>query len=203
MALWANPHGGFVFGLVLTAPIALHVALNADASLRRSLALRWAAFAVAALLLSCCTAYGWNSLLASQKILGLGEALPMIREWRPADFSSVGPLEVYLLLGVGLAPYHGVKLAPLRIVLLLGLLHMALSQVRSAEILALIAPIIVAAPLARQIGGAQISHTSAASLGHGVLSASLAVALVAGTIAYTLMHRFEPHTHGSPVAAAG
>ena len=106
--------------------------------LRKSLVLRWAAFGVAALLASCCTPYGWNALLASQKILGLGAALPLIMEWRPADFGSLGALEICLLLGIGLALYRGIKLPPLRIVLLLGLLHMALAQGRAAEILALL-----------------------------------------------------------------
>ncbi len=45
MALWANLHGGFVFGLVLIAPIALDAVLGAEAQARKSLALRWAAFA--------------------------------------------------------------------------------------------------------------------------------------------------------------
>jgi hypothetical protein len=201
MALWANLHGGFVFGLVLTAPIALDAVLNADARARKSLALRWTVFAVAALLAACCTPYGWNSLLASQKILGLGGALPLIMEWRPADFGSVGALEVCLLLGVGLVLFRGIKLPPLRILLLLGLLHMALSQVRGAEILALLAPLIVAAPLAKQIGSAPISNASAASPMRGALFAGITFALVAGTIAYASVHRFEPHMRGSPVAA--
>lgn len=201
MALWANLHGGFVFGLVLIAPVALDSVLNADASSRKSLALRWTAFAAAALLAACCTPYGWNSLLASQKILGLGGALPLIMEWRPADFGSLGALEVCLLLGVGLALFRGVKLPPMRIVLLLGLLHMALSQARGAEILALLAPLVMAAPLAKQIGGAEVSSANAASPMRGVLFAGIAVVLVAGTIAYASMHRFEPHTRGSPVAA--
>ncbi|HEY2416443.1 MAG TPA: hypothetical protein VGH84_00880, partial [Steroidobacteraceae bacterium] len=80
MALWANLHGGFIFGLALIAPVALDAVWNADATLRRPLALRWAAFTGAALAASCCTPYGWNSLLASQKILGLGGALPLIME---------------------------------------------------------------------------------------------------------------------------
>jgi len=199
MALWANLHGGFVFGLMLIAPIALDAVLNADVKLRKALALRWAAFAVAALALSCCTPYGWNSLLASQKILALGAALPLIMEWRPTEFGSVGAFEVCLLLGIGLALFRGVKLPPLRIVLLLGLLHMALAQGRAVEILALLAPLMLAAPLARQIGGNEVS--SAAAPMRGVLFASVAVALVAGTLAYASVHRFEPHTRGSPVAA--
>ncbi len=120
MALWANLHGGFVFGLVLIAPIALDAVVSAEPRLRRTLVLRWAAFGLAALLTSFATPYGWNALLASQKILALGAALPLIMEWRPADFGSLGALEVCLLLGIGLALYRGIKLPPLRIVLLLG-----------------------------------------------------------------------------------
>src|ERR1700736_6175747 len=203
MALWANLHGGFVFGLVLTAPIALDAVLNADPKLRKSLALRWAAFGVAALVAACATPYGWNSLLASQKILALGDALPLIMEWKPADFGRVGAFEVCLLIGIGLALFRGIKLPPLRIVLLLGLLHMALSQVRSAEILALLAPLVLASPLAKQIGGPEISNSNATAPMRGMMFASIVVALTAGTLVYAWLHRFEPHTRSSPVAAGG
>src|ERR1700733_11083649 len=49
MALWPNLHGGFVLGLALVAPIALDAVLNVEASQRKSLALRWALFAAAAI----------------------------------------------------------------------------------------------------------------------------------------------------------
>jgi hypothetical protein len=201
MALWANLHGGFVFGLVLIAPIALDAVLSADVKQRRSLTLRWAGFALAALLMTCCTPYGWDSLAASLKILSLGGALPLIMEWRPANFGSIGALEVCLLLGIGLALFRGIRLPPLRIVLLLGLLHMALAQERSAEALALLAPLVLAGPLARQIGGAEISHSIAAPAARGVLFTSIVVALVAATVGFATVHRFEPHPHGAPVAA--
>jgi hypothetical protein len=199
MVLWANLHGGFVFGIVLIAPIALDAVVNAPAVSRRSLALRWMAFAAAALIAGCCTPYGWNSLLASQKILALGSALPLITEWRPADFGTVRPFEVCLLGAIGLALFGGVKLPPLRIVLLLGLTHMALAQGRAAEILALLAPIILAAPLARQIGSADAS--TAAAPARGFLFAAVAIALMTGTIGFASMHRFAPNTNNSPVAA--
>jgi hypothetical protein len=200
MALWANLHGGFVLGLALVAPIALDAVLNADGSQRKSLALRWAAFAAAAIAVSCVTPYGWNSLLASRKILALGEALPLIMEWRPADFSGVGPLEVCLLLGFGLALYRGISLPPLRIVLLLGMLHMALSQTRSLETFALLVPLFLAAPLAKQIGAPDESVKPTVSP-PGMLFAGLAIVLLAGTVAYASVVRFEPHTRGSPVTA--
>jgi hypothetical protein len=201
MALWANLHGGFVFGLVLVAPIALDAVLSADLASRKSLALRWAAFAAAALMASCCTPYGWNALLASQKILELGAALPLIVEWKPADFGSVGAFEICLLLGVGLALLRGIKLPPLRIVLLLGLLHMALAQGRAAEILAMVAPLVLAAPLARQIGGDKVSNPDAVAPARGMLFPIVALVLLAATLVYASVHRFEPHTRGSPVAA--
>ena len=201
MVLWANLHGGFVFGLVLVAPIALDAVLGADAKSQKPLLLRWAGFGVAALVAGCATPYGWNSLLASQKILGLGEALPLIMEWRPANFGSLGAFEVCLLLGIGLALFRGLKLPPLRIVLLLGFLHMALSQERAVEILALLAPLALAAPLAGQIGGAEVSASNAASPARGVLFAFVAIALVVATLAYASVHRFEPHMRGSPVVA--
>ena len=201
MALWANLHGGFVFGLMLIAPVGLDAILSAEPALRKSLALRWAVFALAALIASCCTPYGWNALLASQKILELGSALPLIMEWKPADFGSVGALEICLLSGIGLALLRGIKLPPLRIALLLGLLHMALSQGRASEILAMVAPLVLAAPLARQIGGVEASNPHTAPPARGVLLAGVAVALLAATLVYTSVHRFEPHTHGSPVAA--
>jgi hypothetical protein len=201
MLLWANLHGGFVFGLLLIGPIALDAILGADAASQKSLLLRWFAFGVAALAASCVTPYGWNSLLASQKILALGGALPLIMEWKPADFGSLGAFEICLLLGIGLALFRGVKLPPMRIVLLLGLLHMALAQGRAGEILALLAPLILAAPLARQIGGAVTANSNAATPARGALFAGIAIALVAGTVAYASVHRFEPHMRGSPVNA--
>lgn len=68
MTLWANLHGGFVFGLALIVPIALEAVLRNAPAARKSLAWRWMAFACAALSASCITPYGWNTLLASAKI---------------------------------------------------------------------------------------------------------------------------------------
>jgi hypothetical protein len=200
MALWANLHGGFVFGLMMIGPIALDAVTAADADKRIRLATRWAAFAGLALAASCCTPYGWDSLLASRKILALGNALPLITEWHAADFATLHPFEVCLLGAIGLALYRGIKLPVMRIVILLGLVHMALSQARAAEILALLAPLVLASPLARQIGGADASSQSWKPPG-GMMLAGLAVLLAAGTLASAQIHRFAPSTANSPVAA--
>jgi hypothetical protein len=201
IAVWANLHGGFVFGVFFAGAVALDCIVGAEAAARKALVLRWAAFGLAAVAAACCTPYGWNAILASQKILALGSALPLIMEWRAADFNGVGPFEIVLLLGIGLALYRGVRLPPMRIVLLLGLLHMALAQGRAAEILALVAPMLLAEPLARQIEGAAAFASNSLAPPRGVLFAGLAVTLVAGTFAYGSVHRFAPNMRGAPVAA--
>ncbi|WP_028349333.1 hypothetical protein [Bradyrhizobium murdochi] len=150
IALWANLHGGFVFGLVLVGAFALDALWNADRAQQRSLTLRWAAFGVAALAACCVTPYGWGSILAARKILDLGELLHLIYEWMPANFSKFGPFEMSILALIAGALYGGVKLSPPRIALVLGLLHMALSHVRNVEIFALLLPIVVLAPVASQ-----------------------------------------------------
>jgi hypothetical protein len=201
IALWANLHGGFVFGLFFIAPMALDAVVSAEATSRQALATRWIVFGVAALAASCVNPYGWNAILASEKILNLGAALPLITEWRPADFGHLGPLEVCLLAAIGLALYRGITMPPVRILILLGLLHMALSQNRAADVLAVALPIVLAAPLVAQIGGAERLGASGHAPARGLLFPSLAAALIAGTLAVTSVESYAPNTHGAPAAA--
>ncbi len=199
MALWANLHGGFVLGLALIAPIGLDAALGAPQR-RWSLLLRWAGFGVLALLASCANPYGWDAILASRRILDLGAALRTIGEWAPTDFSRIGPLEITLLVGLGLALWRGVTLPPLRILMLLGLLHMALSANRNLEVLALLTPLIIAAPLARQIGGAEPQHGATYHSAGGAIAAALSLA-IGGTLAFVTLHAFAPPQTHTPAAA--
>jgi hypothetical protein len=150
IALWANLHGGFVFGLVLTGAFAIDGLWNAEPSQRKPLALRWAAFGLAALAACCVTPYGWESIVASRRILDLGELLRLISEWAPADFSKLSPFEFTILVLIAGALYRGVRLSPPRIALVIGLLHMALSHGRNLEIFALLLPIVVLTPVSQQ-----------------------------------------------------
>ena len=97
IALWANLHGGFVFGLVLVGAFALDALWNADRAQRKSVVLRWAVFGIGALVACCATPYGWGSILAARKILDLGELLHLIYEWMPADFSKFSVFELAIL----------------------------------------------------------------------------------------------------------
>jgi hypothetical protein len=201
IALWANLHGGFVLGLVLVPPFAIDAWWNAEKSRRRSLVVGWAVFGIAALAACCVTPYGWQSLLAPLKILNLGELLHLIDEWAPVNFGRFGAFEACLLGLIAAALYGGVKLSPPRIVLLLGLLHMALSHVRNVEIFALLMPLVVMTPVSSQLGLRAIARPVAAIPFMAACAAALAVVLCVSTWALSTVHGFSPPAIRPPAAA--
>ena len=189
----------FVFGLVLVGAFALDALWNADRAQQRSVALRWAAFGIGALVACCATPYGWGSILAARKILDLGELLHLIYEWMPADFSKFSVFELAILMLIAGALYGGVKLTPPRIALVLGLLHMALSHVRNVEIFALLLPIVVLAPVASQFA---LRPASAARTGAPMPVTAVVMILLGGwTWLLAANTTFAPSENQSPAAA--
>jgi hypothetical protein len=150
MVPWANLHGSYTFGLAMIAAVACEALWYAPPARRRRVAQQWILFATLAFAASCLNPYGPEMILVTLRTAALGEALSIILEWQPQDFSRLGALEIIMLAGIGLALYRGVKLPPLRILMLLGVLHLSLAQSRHADLLGLLAPIFLARPLARQ-----------------------------------------------------
>lgn len=197
ITLWTNLHGGFLFGLALIAPFALDAVWNAERSQRVSLALRWAMFGGCAVVASWVTPYGWDSLLAARRILDLGHAMAQIPEWQPVDFSSLGPFEICMLAAVGLVLWRGVALSPPRILIVLGLLHMALSHVRNVEVIALLMPLVLMQPLAARFGRTDIVPAPRGAAG---IAAAIGITAIA-TWAFVAHHTFTPVAGYTPVAA--
>jgi len=151
MLLWANLHGGFTLGLMLAGAFALEALVGArDAAERKSLFFAWARFGIAALLVACITPYGPESILVTLRIFGLGDALSTIAEWRSPDFQSQPVEELVLLVALYLGLSRGLKLPLMRLLIVLGLVHLYLRYARNAELLAMLAPLVVAPVLARQ-----------------------------------------------------
>jgi hypothetical protein len=197
IALWANLHGGFVFGLVLAGAFAIDALWNAAPAQRQGLALRWAGFGLVALVACCVTPYGWESILASHRILDLGELLRLISEWAPADFSRLSAFEAAILILIAGALYRGIRLSPPRIALVLGLLHMALSHGRNLEIFALLLPLVVLSPVAGQLA-LRPDRSGAPKL---VPAALLVVTLAVSTWAFAMHRTYAPASDDSPAAA--
>jgi hypothetical protein len=161
LVLWANLHGSVVLALGLIGPAVLEELLEKARNEWSGVLTRWMPFTALAIAASCLTPYGSGSLLMPLTTLGVGHALNWIGEWRPQDFSHFSAFELLLLAGLfGLS--RGVTLPLVRVLVVLGLLHFALAQVRNADLLAILAPLYLAAPLARQFG-ARTNHDIAGS----------------------------------------
>ncbi len=202
MVLWANLHGGFTFGIMMVGAVGLDAIVSSPAETRLRTAARWVGFGLAALVAGCVTPYGWQSMLMTVHILGLGPALSIIGEWRPADFSHLTGLEIVLLLGFGSALWRGVTLPPVRIVILLGLVYMALSAERNAEIFGFVAPLVIARPLASQFATIRAQPGAHAGLGTSAKAvAALVIALVPLTFALSAALHYAPNARITPAAA--
>ena len=156
MMLWANLHGSFTLGLGLTLFFSVEGVLNARSQNKTMAAAKsWFAFAGLAFLSAMATPHGLKGILFTLHIFGGSYALDHIAEWRSPDFHFFQPLEVWLFVGLAVVLFQGLRLPLTRIALLLGLLHLGLTHGRNIELLGLLAPLFLAAPLAGQWRGRQ------------------------------------------------
>src|SRR5438270_5183718 len=196
LVVWANLHGSVVLALGLIGPAGLEALLDEKRSEWPRVLLRWLPFTVLAVAACCLTPYGPGPLLIPLTTLSAGHALNWILEWRPQDFGHVGSFELLLLAGI-FALSRGVTLPVVRALVVLGLIHFALAQVRNADLLAMLAPLYLAAPLARQLR-AQVGGDAAGSA-RGANLAALAVMIV--TTGLALGRDVRPAPHNTPEAA--
>jgi hypothetical protein len=196
LVLWANLHGSVVLALGLIGPAVLEALLDEKRSEWPRVVLRWLPFTALAVAACCLTPYGPDPLLMPLTTLGAGDALGWIAEWRPQDFGHFGAFEFLLLAGI-FALSRGMTLPVVRALVVLGLIHFALAQVRNADLLAILAPLYLAAPLARQFGAR--AEDDAAGPARGVNLAAVAVMIVATGL--VLVRDLRPAQHNTPAAA--
>jgi hypothetical protein len=151
MTLWANLHGGFTLGLAFVVPLAVEAIHASDPGSRVRVGARWAMFLVAAGLAALVTPYGPYPLWATYQLFGSNrEALNYIVEWQPFNFAKEKYAGSLLLLALFVGLLKGFRLPPIRCLLMIGIIYMALIHVRFTALAAIIIPILVASPLARQ-----------------------------------------------------
>jgi hypothetical protein len=152
MALWANLHASFIFGLGVIAPFALEALLEEKDKLR---ALRgWAVFAGLSAAFALATPQGFEGVLFPFMVLGM-KVLPSILEWRGANFQDLTLFEGAVLATLFLGLWKGVRVPPLRLLLLVALTHMALQHVRQQEVLGALGPLLLAEPFGRALNRAR------------------------------------------------
>ena len=157
MTAWVNMHGGFIFGLALIGPFALEAVTQAPAEARLEAARGWATFALAALAAALINPYGVEALLLPFRLMSV-ENLSRISEWRPQDFSHIGTMELALLALLGLTLTRPFAMPPIRAALIVALVAMALQHSRHQVLLGIIAPMLLARPIATAIGAGAIGE---------------------------------------------
>jgi hypothetical protein len=145
MPLWANLHGSFAFGLALAAALGVEAVIAS--SDRGKTAVAWAMFVAIATASCLLTPFGMDGLLFPLHLSAM-HGLGYIGEWTSSDFSKLSPFEIALLAGLGAFALGRIKVAPVRLLILLGLVWMALTHSRHQMLFGVTAPILLAAALA-------------------------------------------------------
>ncbi|WP_407278908.1 hypothetical protein U5817_22655 [Aromatoleum evansii] len=211
MALWANLHSSFFLGLALGGGLAADAVLRFPAQLRFGAARRWAIFIGLAVLAAMITPSGWKGLLFPLEVMGMPFSLDVIQEWHSPDFHKPQVLELWLLLLLAVACLGRLRLPVLRLIVVLGLVHLSLKHQRHIAILGLITPFLLALPFAA-------SRLSSKGRGHDVegldrvfealaAPATRSATLVAASVSVLLigvslhLGRFEPPPDKTPARA--
>jgi hypothetical protein len=198
MTLWSNMHGGFVFGLALIGPFAFEAVAAAPREARVAVLRAWALFGLAAIGAALVNPYGVEALIFPFRLMSM-ENLSSISEWRPQDFGHVGPMEIALILLLGFALTRPLATPPIRAALVAGLVAMALEHARHAQLLGLLAPMLLASPIAEAIGVAP-QRESRQGVARVALAGSLAAAMALGLLRFA-----EPIVRGdgrvAPISA--
>jgi hypothetical protein len=148
MTLWANLHGSFMFGIALGGFLAVEAVIRANTiPLRRAETRRWAMFLSASVVASLLTPNGIDGVLLPFRLLVMPTLQSSFGEWVSPSLAEIPALEVWVLGAIGLAFLSGVKLPVTRLLLLLGLFYSAFQHVRHLDLLAIVAPLAIAAPL--------------------------------------------------------
>ena len=191
--LWANLHGSFAFGLALAGALAVEAVM--EAADRRKAVMGWGLFLLAATLSAMATPFGFHTLVFPFQLSGM-EGLAHIGEWQASDFSHLSPLPIALLAGLFVLGSGKVKVPPLRMLLLVGLVWLALSHMRHQMLLGVTAPILLAASLAKSWPAREETSPRLFGLVAGVLL----VAMIAARLVLPVTRSDGPVTAASALA---
>jgi hypothetical protein len=199
MTLWANLHGSFLFGLAFGALFVVEAVLRATD--RRRILVGWTVFLAAAGLAALIHPYGVEHVAAARKVLDLGPAKAVIMEWRPADFSRFNFIELFLVAALGAGLLLGLRIPFPRFLMIVALLHMALSHHRHVLLLGLVGSLLIAPALA----GLNRAGPTGAPGSRTATAAGLALAVAGGGALVIGGHlagwTYEPNPRFRPTAA--
>lgn len=194
MLLWANLHASFLFGLLLIGPFALEALI--DEKNKKAVILGWGRFGFLSLGLSLLTPHGIHGLLYPVEVSSM-TALPLIQEWRATIPAEMHNFQLALLATLFMLLWKGVKVPPVRLFLLLGLLFLAFAHVRHQAVFVIVAALLLPGVFGRSAGRQAALNKSASPLVHGVLAAIL----LAGIAVRLAVPMPQPDSKSNPLAA--
>lgn len=148
MVVWANLHGSYPMGLVLAGAFGLEALLEAPREQRPAVIRSWGLFGVAILVAAMVTPSGPEGLYFPFMVSTM-ESLSDVYEWQATRFGTFSFFGMALYAMLFFCLYRPVRVPPVRALLIVLVLHMALSHVRHHEIFAIVTGLILAEPLAR------------------------------------------------------
>jgi len=182
MPIWANLHGSFAFGLALAGALAIEAVVEAKD--RNKTARAWSLFLLGAAVSAMATPFGFHTLLFPFQLSAM-QGLAFIGEWQSSDLSHLSPLMLALLVSLFVLGSGKVKVAPVRLLLFVGLMWLALAHQRHQMLLGVTAPILLAPSLAKSWPAGGDTHqpmfAALATLGFVVLVAMRVIVPVVRT----------------------
>jgi hypothetical protein len=207
MVLWANLHGGFTLGLVLAALFAGEALLTAARGTRPIVIRRWGTFGLLSLLASMATADGPSGFYFTAHVAGDGVAMRWVDEWQSLNFQSFQPMELWLFGALFGGLSLGIRLPWTRVAMLLILIHLGLAHARFVELVGILGPLIIAAPLGSELRRLALSaslglRAGAASIpGSTTVMAGLALAALVVTSVSAIDPLQRADDRATPAAA--
>ena len=149
LLVWANLHGSFLFALLLVLPFLLEALIAARGKVRAVIG--WGLFFLVSLAGALVTPHGIEGLLFPLEVSRM-ESLPLIAEWRPTVPAENRGFTLVLIGAIGFALHKGLRVPPVRLLLLALLLYMAFAHVRHQALLAIVGSLLLVEPIARALG---------------------------------------------------
>lgn len=147
MALWANLHGGYIFGLAIAGAFGLEALVLAGDKAR---ALRqWLLFGICCVAAVFINGNGVEGVFHPLRFTQL-QMLPLIDEWKPASFALTPYFFVVLGITLALIVWKRPRLPWVRWLLLAALVGLGLLQVRHQTVLAIVAAMLLPEGFARR-----------------------------------------------------
>lgn len=151
LTVWANLHGGFVFGLLFAAVFGFEALVATPDKAR--VVRQWGLFGLACAIAVCINGNGLEGVVHPVRFTGL-QMLPLIDEWKPSNPAVTPVFFGVLAVTIALIAWKRPRLHWVRWLLLAGILALALLQARHQAMLGIVAAIILPEGFAKGTGDA-------------------------------------------------